>query len=202
MRSAANPESQANGALMRISPLAILDHQSPERAVQNAIEDAMLTHPNPVCLAANAAFVAALVEGLRGGSPETMTGAAADVARGRDGGEPVLDRIERARTEAPVLDGANIGWALHALQNAFFELLHADTFEEGLVRTIGRGGDTDTNGAIAGALLGTAHGAAQMRLDWRLTVLSCRATPDGRQPRPTMCWSVDAMGLTEALLQR
>jgi ADP-ribosylglycohydrolase len=41
-----------------------------------------------------------------------------------------------------------------ALQGAFYELLHANTFVEALERTIIRGGDTDTNGSITGALLG------------------------------------------------
>jgi ADP-ribosyl-[dinitrogen reductase] hydrolase len=49
-----------------------------------------------------------------------------------------------------------MGWVLIALQNAFYHLAHADTAEEALVETVGAGGDTDTNAAIAGALLGVA----------------------------------------------
>lgn len=200
MRAAATPGSQANGALMRVSPLAIFTHRDVEGAVRSAIEDARLTHPSPVCLAANAAFVAALVDGLNGGHPASMTHAAALAAQGLDGAEAVLERLELAPREAPVLDAENIGWALHALQNAFFELLNAPSFEEGLVRTVGRGGDTDTNGAITGALLGAAHGAARVPLRWRRAVLSCRASAGTRRPRPTAYWPVDALQLAEALL--
>jgi ADP-ribosylglycohydrolase len=51
-----------------------------------------------------------------------------------------------------------MGWVLIALQNAFWQLLHAATLEEGVIDTISRGGDTDTTAAIAGALLGAVHG--------------------------------------------
>lgn len=42
----------------------------------------------------------------------------------------------------------------HVFQSAFYELLHGKSFADSLVRAIQRGGDTDTNGAIVGALLG------------------------------------------------
>ena len=51
---------------------------------------------------------------------------------------------------------------LIALQNAFFELLHAASLEEAVVRTVRRGGDTDTNAAICGALLTRPELRAQM----------------------------------------
>lgn len=41
-----------------------------------------------------------------------------------------------------------------AFQNAFFRLLHSSTLECGIVESVRAGGDTDTNAAIAGALLG------------------------------------------------
>jgi len=47
----------------------------------------------------------------------------------------------------------NQGWVLIALQNAFHQLVRAPSAEEGTIATVNAGGDTDTNGAIAGALL-------------------------------------------------
>ena len=42
--------SKANGALMRITPLAVWGHQlSEEQLVQAARADAQLTHPNQAC---------------------------------------------------------------------------------------------------------------------------------------------------------
>ena len=43
-------ESQANGALMRISPLGVFGWKmEPEALAKLAAEDAALTHPNPIC---------------------------------------------------------------------------------------------------------------------------------------------------------
>ncbi|MHB8709855.1 MAG: ADP-ribosylglycohydrolase family protein, partial [Desulfuromonadales bacterium] len=56
-----NPDSQANGALMRVSPLGIfgVDHPLPQVA-EWARLDALLTHPHPVCLQANALYAMAI----------------------------------------------------------------------------------------------------------------------------------------------
>ena len=88
----------------------------------------------------------------------------------------VVDALSRAATAAPDCHGEHMGWVLIALQNAFYELLHAPSLEDGVVATVRRGGDTDTNAAIAGALLGAVHGRDAVPLQWRQMVLSCRAS--------------------------
>ncbi len=74
-------------------------------------------------------------------------------------------RWGRARTSRLVLV---------ALQNAFYQLLHADSLEEGVVDTVMAGGDTDTNACIAGALLGACHGLEAIPERWREAILACR----------------------------
>jgi hypothetical protein len=95
-----------------------------------------------------------------------------------------------------------MGWVLIALQNAFYQLLHAVNLEEGVVDTVMRGGDTDTNGAIAGALLGAVYGRRAVPSRWIATLLSCRTlTGSGTEhPQPPEFWPVDVMELAEALL--
>ena len=61
LRGRPNPASQANGAMMRISPLGIFGANYPLETVCDwARQDAALTHPNPVCLQANALFTMAI----------------------------------------------------------------------------------------------------------------------------------------------
>ena len=50
------------------------------------------------------------------------------------------------------------GWVLVAFGNAIYQLLHAPSPEEAIVDTVMRGGDTDTNAAICGALVGAVYG--------------------------------------------
>jgi ADP-ribosylglycohydrolase len=100
-----------------------------------------------------------------------------------------------------VCDGDSQGWVLIALRNAFFELLHAESLETGVVNTVRRGGDTDTNAAIAGALLGAALGRAAVPAQWRNAVLSARAHQSrAKHPRPPEYWPVDCYELAERLL--
>ena len=66
---AANGNSQANGALMRISPLAIFGHAMDTAVLMKmAREDAKLTHPNVVCQEANAIFAATVAHAIQSGS--------------------------------------------------------------------------------------------------------------------------------------
>ena len=92
---------------------------------------------------------------------------------------------------------------LIAVQNAFYQLLNAPDAVEGVVRTVRSGGDTDTNGAITGALLGAVYGREAWPEQWQAMVLSCRplhgVTPT-RQPRPAAFWPADALQLAERLL--
>jgi ADP-ribosylglycohydrolase len=87
--------------------------------------------------------------------------------------EPVHETLLGAAQAAPADFHAKMGWAKIALQNAFHRLLHAPDFQEGLVATVMAGGDTDTNGCIAGALLGAVHGEQGIPARWRTTALSC-----------------------------
>jgi hypothetical protein len=99
------------------------------------------------------------------------------------------------------IEGRHSGFVLVALQNAFHALLASAGPEGGIVTTVRRGGDTDTNAAIAGALLGAVHGRDALPSRWRSLVLSCRAHPlRGRRPRPPQYWPTDLLELAERLL--
>jgi ADP-ribosylglycohydrolase/fructose-1,6-bisphosphatase/inositol monophosphatase family enzyme len=204
LRDHPNPASQANGSLMRASPLGVYAHAlDPALAAELARQDSSLTHPSPVCGDATAAFVVAVAHAVREGDGAEAAWRAAVEWAGRAG--PALlvrEALEAARHEPPECDArGSEGWVRVALQNAFFELLHAATLEEGVVATVRRGGDTDTNAAVAGALLGAVHGRAAVPAQWRSMVLSCRpAPPRARRPRPRAYWPVDVMEIAERLL--
>jgi ADP-ribosylglycohydrolase len=204
VRDQAKHECQANGSLMRVSPLGILGARRPDEAAARARADSALTHPNPVCQEACAAFVAAITAAVGQGADARQAHAAAlrTAAGDRPGVAEVRATLERAAAKRPESYTTNEGWVLVALQNAFYQLLHAPSLDEALVDTVGQGGDTDTNGAIAGALLGAVQGREAIPLRWRSAVLTCRpiAAAGARQPRPIQFWPVDAMELAEALL--
>ena len=115
--------------------------------------------------------------------------------------------MRRALRSAPTADPNDFrdqpGIAPVALANAFHQLLHAPTFEDGVIATVRLGSDTDTNAAICGSLLGAIQGRDALPAQWRRMVLSCRPMPGHpsvEQPRPAMFWPTDALELAEALL--
>jgi ADP-ribosylglycohydrolase/fructose-1,6-bisphosphatase/inositol monophosphatase family enzyme len=195
-------DSQANGSLMRASPLGLLAHaSSADTAAAWAREDSALTHPHPVCGDAVAAFVVAVADAIRHGDARHAWNQARDWARRGGAAEPVVQALDAAESEARRADGENQGWVLIALQNAFHDVLHASGPEEGIVASVARGGDTDTNAAIAGALLGAVHGRSAIPAPWRLLILGCRAHPlRARHARPRAYWPVDVYELAERLL--
>jgi len=202
-RTDANRGSQSNGSLMRIAPIGVWA-ADPDEAAQVAGEDSSLSHPHPVCLAACAAFAAAISAAVLGADRRGMMQTALRIA-GAGGSEaaPVASALSRAAAGmAPVDFQHQMGWVLIALQNAFFHLAAGTAVEPALIETVGRGGDTDTNAAIAGALLGAADGRTSLPIRWVMPVLTCRPDPGlhPARPRPDEYWPDDLLDLTEALL--
>ena len=190
-------ESQSNGSLMRVSPLGIWAAGDPALAARTARDDSTLTHPNEVCVEACAGFATAIAAGIAGASRKEMAQTALAHSKG-----PARDAIERgAGGEPPVDFFTHPGWVLVALQNAFFRLLNP-SLQVALIQTVSAGGDTDSNAAAAGALLGAAGGREAIPPRWLMSVLACRALPEAGalRPRPIECWPDDALEVAEALL--
>ena len=58
------------------------------------------------------------------------------------------------------------GYVVHSLQTALHDGIFADSAEDAIVTAVNRGGDTDTIGAIAGAVAGARFGASQLPDRW------------------------------------
>jgi len=184
---------------MRCSPIGVWAAGDPALAARTARDDSALTHPNPICLEACAAYCAAIAAGVAGASAAEMVEVAAAQSKG-----PAHEAVKRgAKGVAPADFFTHQGWVLLALQNAFY-CLQSHEFEDALVQTVGRGGDTDTNAAIAGALLGACHGRDAIPARWITPVLACRplAEAGATRARPMEYWPDDLLELAEALLNR
>jgi ADP-ribosylglycohydrolase len=200
-----NRDSQANGALMRVSPIGIAGAMLPlETTAAWADADASLTHPNPVCRQVNMLYSMVIASAVRDGcGPAELYSRIKAWAGERAVDKSVAEAIQAAETKPPADFMRQQGWVLIAFQNALYQLLHAPSLEEGVVDTVMRGGDTDTNAAIAGALLGAVHGLEAVPEQWRKAVLSCRpweGDPRVRHPRPECFWPVDALELASYLV--
>lgn len=201
-----NFDSEANGALMRISPLGIFGARHPLNVVGDwAGQDAALTHPSPVCIQANALFAMVIAHAIKNETDSESLYRKIVVWTDEIEAEPKLLNAIREGVEALPSDYlTHEGWVLIAMQNALWQLLHAPSLEEGVIDTVMRGGDTDTNAAICGALLGAVHGLKAIPERWVKTILNCRPKDGGtgvHRPRPECFWPVDALELAGQLLK-
>jgi len=198
--------SAGNGSLMRTSTIGTfyaLKDDGLRRAV--SIADSAITHADPRCTLACASYNAAIAEGIRGGDSQAMWQAARDevdiasamllelLVHYRTSGEfrtvnlasdmEVLDAAAGVKVDLDDALSEDMtqpdygGFVRTAFRVAFYQLLHAESFEDALLDTVNRGGDADTNGAIVGALLGARYGAEGISEDWKTIVMTC--TPKG-----------------------
>ena len=190
---------------MRVSPLGVFGvNYSLEQIAEWAEADSALTHPNKVCLQVNALFAMAISTAIRENiTPSELYEQIQTWAKSRSVDSSIVDVIERAAKEPPADFMYQMGWVLIAFQNALYQLLNASTLEEGVIDTVMHGGDTDTNAAIAGALLGAVYGRKAIPDQWQKAILNCQPMSgrDGvHRPRPRCFWPVDVLDLAEKLI--
>lgn len=139
----------------------------------------------------------------------TVYGLALDVAKDIRASPSVLEALARAEERPPACHGPETAHVIRALHNEFHELLHAPSLEPGVVDTAMRGGDTDTNAAIAGALLGAVCGEDAVPDRWRRVLAACRpgrGVPGVNQPGPDRTepgryWPAYALALPDRLVR-
>jgi fructose-1,6-bisphosphatase/inositol monophosphatase family enzyme/ADP-ribosylglycohydrolase len=189
--------------LLRVPAIGVWAAGEPARAAAAAREDAALTHPNPLCGDACAAYAAAIAAGVAGGGRDAMLRAALAHASATHASTAVRSAIERgARGEAlPEVTRAQ-GGVLVALQNAFFRLDAGRDFERALSASA-QGDEAGANAAITGALLGAAAGIEAIPQRQVARVLACRplAEAGAARPRPMDYWPDDLLEIAEALLK-
>jgi ADP-ribosylglycohydrolase len=191
--------SKANGSLMRIAPLALWGHRLPdEELARNAIEDSLLSHPNESCCHAVASYAVALAALLRKPGDRAFAFSQASAWADGNANDEVRQWLREAQEDTAVDFLSHAGFVRIAFMNAFQHLFRGSGYEETLRQTLQRGGDTDTNGCIAGALVGAATGARNIPEAMKAAVLDCD-TRQGRQ-RPQFLHARRVPELTRALL--
>lgn len=166
--------SAGNGSVMYCAPLGVVRANEPERLVDEAPVLSRLTHWDGRCQTACLAVTWAVAALVRGEGAEPAVRAALAVVADREGGAE-LEYLTAEAGRARPLDGPDMGFTLFAAGIALQVAGEGRGFEEGLRHVVGLGGDTDTNAAVAGALLGAAHGAEAIPASWRAALADAPA---------------------------
>ncbi len=157
--------SAGNGSVMYCAPLGVVCASSPESLMDEAPGLSAVTHWDERCGTACLAVTMAVASLVRGHSHERSVLDAVHAVAGREGGEELeFLAAEAGRTRR--IDGPDMGFALFAAGVGLRVAGEAAGFEEGLRHVVAFGGDTDTNAAVAGALLGARYGRSALPETW------------------------------------
>jgi len=163
-----------NGSLMRIAPLvlSLLDVPDPAIRFETVRKASSITHAHPLactCCFVFIEFLRLLAQGL--GREEAYGKLCADFAKGM----PCLEDAVLARLSR-VLDGGlatlpesaiqSGGFVLHTLEASLWCLLTTAGFAEAVLKAVNLGDDTDTTGAVTGAMAGLAYGVEAIPAQW------------------------------------
>ncbi|MBD5340862.1 MAG: ADP-ribosylglycohydrolase family protein [Bacteroides sp.] len=149
-------QSAANGALMRTSVVGLAKYN-----VERQAEDiCKLTHYDTRCIG-SCVIASLIIHNLVWNDHELTYDEIIEIAKKYD--ERIIEWVDLAYKNEDIspldLDEKySIGYTLRTLAAALWCYWHVTSFEEGLLAVVNEGGDADTNGAIACAILGAKFG--------------------------------------------
>jgi len=163
-----NPgRSAGNGSVMRCVPVALRYHDDPDRLIRVSTQQAAITHADERCTWGAAAVNLAAREPLPGNIyfiDEVMHRIGDRAPRAL---REAIHRVPREReSDLPIARAGEAGYVVHCVEIAFWFATHDRSLEEALIALAQAGGDTDTNAAVAGALLGARYGDVALPPRW------------------------------------
>ncbi len=162
-----------NGSLMRILPVGLyLAYADRQERADAASLCGRLTHGHPRCQLACVMFTEVVACLVRGESIQQSLDAGRDVLEehlvGRFPEEAkAFERLlSPSLSELPEDEVSSSGYVIHCLEASLWCTPRAESFRDGVLAAVNLGSDTDTTGAVAGALLGLRFGSDQLPSEW------------------------------------
>ncbi len=153
--------SAGNGSIMRCAPIGLLDFRHRDRLVKDSIDSSRITHWDEKACWGAVALNMAIAEILGGKRGNLLS-----KIRGRI----EQPEVSRALDEVPGLNPRDIepsAYVIDTLQAALWCFLTTTSFEQAVVTAVNLGGDTDTVGAVCGALAGVGYGLEAVPARWK-----------------------------------
>lgn len=173
-------DSWGNGSAMRIAPIGFFFYDDPVKLREAAIQSSIITHKHSKGIAGAVAQAIAVGiatrKGLRGEAVE-LEGFINLIIEGA--GEIDQEMI-RQLEEIKEMEGGDLPTTIDAISSHFYcdvsaigavppaiaSFLLTKGFKESVVVAVNCGGDTDTLGAMSGALAGAYYGYSQIPREW------------------------------------
>jgi ADP-ribosyl-[dinitrogen reductase] hydrolase len=149
-----NQWDAGNGALMRMTPVALCTLGDDALLQHCSTEQGHLTHNHPLSDAACITYGRMIQLALFGAEKSRLR---------READRLVADYPAFRFAPYP---GLATGFVVDTIQTVFHHFFRSRTFEECVVATVNQGGDADTTGAIAGGLAGAYYGLEEIPRRW------------------------------------
>jgi len=162
----------ANGAVMRTSILGVPCFHKISNVIKNTKQICKVTHADPRCLASCVAVTVAVALMLQGETDlNEIIKQAQKFGEEELADDPPQNLKEFTRymncslSEMELDEQSSIGYTFKCLGSAFYAL-RCNDFEAAITNITLEAGDSDTNGAVAGALLGCKLGYSGLPKHW------------------------------------
>ena len=169
--------SRGNGAAVRVAPVALYFRDEPLDAIMAAARrSATPTHAHSEAIDGAVVVALAVWFALREQEPRVVLAEVNE--RAPESFREPVSIVQELREQGPAEVIRRLGhgvWALESVPAALWAYAHTSTFSEAVIEAVALGGDTDSIGAMTGAIAGATYGASAIPRAW-LDALE----PDGR----------------------
>ncbi|TNV78765.1 hypothetical protein FGO68_gene2351 [Halteria grandinella] len=180
--------SLSNGCLMRKTPLAVWGYKLNKQDLYAAVKlETAFTHSRELAIGACYLYCYAIGQLIQGKAAKEVFEEVLDESAKFDqwsdyaeNGKCLRQYLEEAKGHARNLHNPmdNMGFLKIAFQWAFHYLYHDVSYHDAQWDILNRGGDTDTNAAIIGGLLGARDGKERLNQNQVKKVLDCFSDPE------------------------
>lgn len=187
-----HPEKVGAGTVMRVAPLGVFCLNKPDHLRRYCLEDAYITHADREAYAASLAVSSFILGILRATGEDSRTQQELAVGFMRAQLDPVVGSSltfralnayfemggdsMRTKDIADCVAGRwGSAWQI-AITSIHCAITHWNNFEAGVMDAVKLGGDTDTRGAVTGAILGARLGIEGIPERWREGVFNTNMT--------------------------
>ncbi|MFA5073520.1 MAG: ADP-ribosylglycohydrolase family protein [Nitrospirota bacterium] len=167
--------SFGNGAAKRVSPVGLLYHDNPRMMREIAYHTAGITHSNDLALEGAALQACAVALAVLTNPGELKAHEFLGALRIFTKPGPYQEKLkiimqfltERAEKTTVLQELGNGNEALHSVPTAIYAFLVNDGFENAVAYAVSLGGDSDTIGAMCGAIAGAYYGRETIPDRWK-----------------------------------
>lgn len=163
-------DSSGNGSLMRLAPVPLAYAKNPEYAIKMSGKSSRTTHQTVVCIQSCEYFGGLIVGALYNESKDFLL--STDYIKKY----PYLEKRRIIDELNNVIKGSfknknppeieSTGYVIKSLESALWAFYNSESFDDGLIKVINLGNDSDTAGAIFGQLAGAYYGKENIPQKW------------------------------------